>query len=280
MSFEYIAMKLASLISAGTILLILYRRLKVFKRYGLISLIYALLISVVLATPTLFLLFDLNISDIYLLLMAQFFILLMGVTHILLNPSAIPWFKDQPFKIQILYILCILLLSYFFSDLSLSYIVNPKLRLVWFLSLIWFVVPFLLNETVNQLLLVPPKVYKQWFYPLNERIDDPSDDELANPIVISFVFKKNEQTDEITTFRAKAPVGMTLGKLFYFFINDYNDRHPESRITFLNKEGEPQGWVFLKIKNKFLGSKDAIDPTSSIYSNNIKENDVLICSKI
>lgn len=280
MNVASIAMKFASVFFAGSMFFILFKRVKVLKKYGVISLIYVLLLSILLATPTLFLLFDLNISDIGLLLLAQVFILILGIAHVVLNPSAIPWYKDQPFKLQLLLILCILFLSYFFSDLSLSYIVSPKLRLVWFLSLLWFVVPILLNETVNQLLLVPPMVYKKWFYPLNERIDDPSDDELANPIVISFVFKKNEQTDEITTFRAKAPVGMTLGKLFYFFINDYNDRHPDSQITFLNKEGEPQGWVFLKIKNKFLGSKDAIDPETSIYSNNIKENDVLICSKI
>jgi hypothetical protein len=280
MNVASIAMKFASLLFAGSIFFILFKRVKVLKKFGIISLIYVLLISILLATPTLFLLFDLNISDINLLLLAQFFILLIGIVHVVFNPSLITWYKDQPFKFQVLFILCILFLSYFFSDLSLSFIVSPKLRLVWFLSLLWFVVPTLLNETVNQLLLVPPKVYTQWFYPLNERIDDPSDEELANPIVISFVFRKNNQSDEVTTFRAKAPVGMTLGRLFYFFINDYNDRHPESRITFLNNEGEPHGWIFLKIKNKFLGSKDAIDPASSIYSNNIKENDVLICNRI
>lgn len=280
MNVASIAMKFASVFFAGSLFFILFKRVKVLKKYGVISLIYVLLLSILLATPTLFLLFDLNISDIGLLLLAQVFILIMGIGHVILNPSAIPWYKDQPFKFQVLFILCILFLGYFFSDLSLSYIVSPKLRLVWFLSLLWFVVPTLLNETVNQLLLVPPKVYKKWFYPLNERIDDPSDDELANPIVISFVFSKNEQAAEVTTFRAKAPVGMTLGKLFYFFINDYNDRHPESRIAFLNSEGEPHGWVFLKIKNKLFGSKDAIDPETSIYSNNIKENDVLICNRI
>jgi hypothetical protein len=280
MNVASIAMKFASLLFAGSIFFILFKRVKVLKKYGIISLIYVLLVSILLATPTLFLLFDLNISDINLLLLAQFFILLIGIVHVAINPSLIAWYKDQPFKFQLLFLLCILILSYFFSDMSLSFIVSPKLRLVWFLSLLWFLVPTLLNETVNQLLQVPPKVYTQWFYPLNERIDDPNDEELANPIVISFVFRKNNQTDEVTTFRAKAPVGMPLGRLFYFFINDYNDRHPESRISYLNNEGEPHGWVFFKIKNKFLGLKDAVNPASSISSNNINENDVLICNRI
>lgn len=280
MNVASIAMKFVSVFFAGSLFFILFKRVKVLKKHGVISLIYVLLLSILLATPTLFLLFDLTISDIALLLLAQVFILIMGIVHILLNPLAIPWYKDQPFKFQVLFIICILFLSYFFSDLSLSFIVNPQLRLVWFLSLLWFVVPSLLNETVNQLLRVPPKVYKKWVYPLNERIDDPSDEELANPIVISFVFSKNEQAVEVTTFRAKAPVGMNLGKLFYFFINDYNDRHPESRIAFFNSEGEPYGWIFLKIKNKLFGLKDAIDPETSIYSNNIKENDVIICKRI
>ncbi len=280
MNAESIALKLASLVFAGGIFIILYKRIKVLKKYGLASLVYVLLISVLLSIPTLFLLFELSISDLLLLVLAQIFILSLGILHVFLTPTALPWYKDQPFRMQILFIICILILGYFFCNLSLSYLVNPKLQLVWYLSILWFLVPVLLNETINLLLKVPPKVFEQWYYPVNENIDDPSDEELENPIVISFIFHKNENSQELTTFRAKAPVGMKLGRLFYFFINDYNSRHPESQISFLSADRVPNGWVFMKVKNKFFRLLDAIDPKSSIYGNNIRENDVLICKRI
>jgi hypothetical protein len=164
--------------------------------------------------------------------------------------------------------------------MSLSFLVSPKLRIVWYLSLFWFLIPILLNQTVEELLKVPPKIFSQWYYPLGQNIEDPSDDELDNPIVISFVFRKNENSPELTTFRAKAPVGMKLGRLFYFFINDYNSRHPEGMISFLDQNREPYGWVFMKLKNKFFNLKEAIDPEMSIYANEIRENDILVCTKI
>lgn len=275
-----IASKLISLVFAGGVFFMVYKRVKVMKKYGAISIVYLLLTSILLAVPTLLLLFDLNISDMAVLFMAQFFILLVGVVHLLQNPSMLPWYQDQAFKIQLLFLLCILFLAYFFSDLSLSFLVHPKLRIVWYLSLLWFIIPSLLNQTVNLLMKVPSREYKNWTYPVNERVDDPSDEELDNPLVISFVLKKNTHSKAPTSFKAKAPVGMRLGRLFYFFINDYNARHPDSQISYLNQEGEPCGWVFMKTGNRLIGSKKAMDPDGSIYGNNIRENDELFCNRI
>jgi hypothetical protein len=275
-----IALKVASLVFAGGVFMILFKRIKVLKKYGVASIVYVLLISILLALPTLLNLFEINISNVLLLVIAQVFILFLGILHVRLTPSTLPWYKDQQFNMQLLFIICILFLAYFFSNMSLSFLVNPKLRIVWYLSLLWFLIPVLLNQTVEELLKVPPKIYKQWYYPLGQNIEDPSDEELENPIVISFVFQKNENSPELTTFRAKAPVGMKLGRLFYFFINDYNSRHPEGMISFLDSKRLPIGWVFTKVKNKFFNLKEGIDPESSIYINEIRENDVLICDRI
>jgi hypothetical protein len=84
----------------------------------------------------------------------------------------------------------------------------------------------------------------------------------------------------LTTFSSKAPVGMRVGRLFYFFINDYNGRHPEGVISYTNEHNEPCGWIFKKVRNKFLGLKEVIDPDSSIYADEIKENDLLYCQRI
>mgnify|MGYP001294781377 CR=1 FL=1 len=275
-----IALKVASLVFAGGIFMILFKRIKVLKRYGIASIVYVLLISILLALPTLLNLFKFNLSNILLLVCAQVFILFLGILHVMLTPATLPWYKDQPFNMKLMFVICILFLAYFFSNLSLSFLVSHDLQIVWYLSLLWFLIPILLNQTVEALLQVPPKIFKQWYYPLNQNIDDPSDEELENPIVISFIFPKNEESPEQTTFRAKAPVGMKLSRLFYFFINDYNSRHPEGTISFLDSNRAPYGWIFMKVKNKFFNLKDGMDPDISIYANEIRENDVLICKRI
>ncbi len=280
MNSASIALKVASLVFSGGILMVLFKRIKVLKKYGLASVIYILLISLLLAFPTLFNLFKFNLSQILVLVCAQVFILFMGVLHVVLIPTTLPWYKAQPFNMQLLFVICILILAFFFSNLSLSDLQKHQLPFTWYISLLWFLIPLLLNKTIEELVKVPPKIYKLWYYPVGQNIDDPSDEELENPIIISFIFEKNESSYKLTTFRAKAPVGMKVGRLFYFFINDYNDRHPEGTISYLNENHEPCGWIFRKVKNRFLGLKVTIDPDSSVYASEIRENDLLYCQRI
>lgn len=280
MNSTSIVLKIASLVFAGSFLLILFKKIKSLKKYGLVSVIYILIASLLLAIPTLFNLFLSNLNEIFILLFAQVFILTIGILHVVFIPSILPWYKTQPFNLNVLFLICILFLSFFFSNLSLSDLQKHQLPLVWYLSLLWFLVPVLLDKTINELLKVPQKEYKLWYYPVNQNIEDPSDEELENPVIISFIFKKNEQSNELTTFRAKAPVGMSIGRLFYFFINDYNDRNPEGIISYMNESHEPCGWIFRKVRIKFLGLKEVIDPDSSVYADEIKENDLLYCQRI
>jgi hypothetical protein len=280
MNSANIALKVASLVFSGGILVLLFKKIKVLKKYGLASIIYILLISLLLAFPTLFNLFGFDVSEILLLICAQVFILIIGILHVVFVPSTLPWYKGQSFNLQLLFIISILFLAFFFTNLSLTDLQKQQLPLVWYLSLLWFLIPVLLNKTVDEYLKVPPKVFSLWYYPVDKNIDDPSDEELENPIVISFIFNKNESSSGLTTFRAKAPVGMKFGRLFYFFINDYNDRHPEGPISYLDDNHEPCGWIFKKVRNKFLGLKETIDPDGSVYGNEIRENDLLYCHRI
>lgn len=280
MSPESIALKTASLVFSGGILLILLKRIKVLKKYGLVSLIYVILVSLLLAFPTLFNLFGFNVSTILLLICDQVFIIIISILHIIYVSETLPWHKDQPFSVQLVFVISILFLAFFFSNLSLSDLQKQQLPLIWYLSLLWFLIPILLNKTIDELLKLPLKEYKFWYYPLNQNIDDPTDEEMENPVVISFIFKKNNNSTELTTFRAKAPIGMMVGRLFYFFINDYNSSHPEGAISYLDSNHEPCGWIFKKVRNKLLGLKEVIDPDNSVYSNEIRENDLLYCERI
>ncbi len=92
-----------------------------------------------------------------------------------------------------------------------------------------FPVPWLIVHTFRRAVGIPPKILKEWYYPLGQYIDEPEDAKMRNLKVISFEFQKRTNDPHFTNFRAKAPADMDFGMLFYYFINDYNERHSNSR---------------------------------------------------
>ena len=143
---------------------------------------------------------------------------------------------------------------------------------------ICFIIPYFIVKLYEFAVSIPVSIYKQWEYPLNKNIKDPKEHELKNPVVISFEFNKEIDSSDITHFRLKAPEEMEFGKLFYFFINDYNERHPESQIMHLDKDNKPYGWVFYS-KPNFMGNRKHFDFNKTVSSNKIKENDLIICQR-
>jgi len=149
---------------------------------------------------------------------------------------------------------------------------------IFLASAICFMIPYLTIKLYEFAVSVPVPVYKKWTYPEQKNIKDPKESELKNPVVISFEFNKEIDVDEISNFRLKAPEQMEFGKLFYFFINDYNERHPESQISHLDENNVPYQWVFYS-KPNFIGNRKHYDFTKTVDSNNIKENDIIICQR-
>jgi hypothetical protein len=146
-------------------------------------------------------------------------------------------------------------------------------------SIIWFIIPWFINLTFQSALAIPNRVLKQWYYPVGEEIEEPDEDKLKNLLVVSFVFQKQVTDAHYTNFRAKAPVDMELGELFYYFINDYNERHPHDKIEFINDSGEPYGWVFHTKTRFYTIHPKLLAADKTIFSNGIRENEVIICSR-
>ena len=145
-------------------------------------------------------------------------------------------------------------------------------------SAICFLIPYLVVKLYEFAVTIPVPVYNKWMYPLGKNIKDPKESELKNPVVISFEFNKEIDSSEISNFRLKAPEQMEFGKLFYFFINDYNERHPENQIAHLDKDNKPYEWVFYS-KPNFLGNRKYYDFNKTVDANSIKENEEIICQR-
>jgi hypothetical protein len=145
-------------------------------------------------------------------------------------------------------------------------------------SLVWFLVPFAFTRSIGWYDRIPKRIFKTWSYPVDNPYPDPSDSELASPLVISFEFMKKTGNEEFTQFRAKAPKDLQFGKLFYYFINDYNSRHPESTIEIADATAAFP-WVF-HFKPRFLVRTRYLDPDETVFHNQIRENSVIVCKRI
>jgi len=210
----------------------------------------------------------------------QAWFFLMGVLHYYAMNTYLKWAGDRrSFFAELLFTIfmslfgciCFLLIYHSLSRNGLEYVMVG--------SVLFFLLPFLVFHTFRRAVAIPPRIVKEWFYPVNEYIDEPEDSKMRNLKVISFEFQKQTNAPHFTNFRAKAPADMDFGDLFYYFINDYNERHSNSRIEVADLRGEPHGWIFYKKSRWFTVMTNYIDAEKTINNNRIKENDVIICAR-
>jgi len=205
--------------------------------------------------------------------------LILGFLHIVFLKKVLPWaFKKSfwPESALTIGIGCmgtaLMLVALHFSNVFVF-------ERIYIVPVLFFLVPFLFYLTYRLNLEIPVKVLRKWRYPVDEHVDDPTDREMDSPLVVGFEFKKRANDDELTSFRAKAPREMVFGKLFYYFINDYNDRNPDEKIEFIDKMEKPFNWIFYH-KPGWFGNIRYIDPEDTNSFNFIKENSVIVCKRV
>lgn len=186
--------------------------------------------------------------------------------------------RNKQFFAELLFLISIILLSvaifsslqYFIKDRNFMYF--PML-----LCLLFLLIPFLLLHTFDAAFSIPYPVYHYWQYPLHHPIELPDEDERERLYVIGLEIPKKVTDDERTYFTVKAPENMTLGDLFYHFINDYNEVQSEKPIAYATGE-EAHEWTF-RSKPKWYHSSKILNPELNVKYNKIKENTVVICER-
>jgi hypothetical protein len=211
----------------------------------------------------------------------QVLFLLYGGLHIHMMQRKMDWGKDkQTFIPDLMFTFLILLAGAICFVLAYRWVNREGLELPMMWATIFFIIPLFVWHGFLTALAIPPKVLNKWYYPVHEPMEDPEENKLKNMLLISFEFQKNGQDAFFTNFRAKAPVDMELGELFYYFINDYNERHPQGQILFSNGTGKPHGWMFYKKPKWYTILTTYMDADKTIFLNRIRENDVIVCSRI
>lgn len=210
----------------------------------------------------------------------QVYFLLLGCFHVFfLNRNAAWGSEEKLFVPEMLYTVMISLCGCIAYLLVHRWLNKNGLEYIMSSSILFFAVPFFFYHAFQKALAIPPKVLKKWFYPVGEEVEEPEDSKLRNLLVISFEFQKNQADPQVTNFRAKAPRDMDFGQLFYYFINDYNEMHKNSKIQYTNGSGKPYGWIFYRKSKWYTISTHYIDAEKTIFTNHIRENDVIICAR-
>jgi hypothetical protein len=209
----------------------------------------------------------------------QLLFIAMGIAHVFLQYRFLKWAGDGSFWAELIFAIVIMLTGAMCFVMTYRITNREGIELIMATSVTAFIIPFFVSYTYRAAVGIPAKVFRQWHYPVNAHIQDPDESKLKNLLVISFEFQKKESDKYFTNFRAKAPADMEFGQLFYYFINDYNDRHPGGAIYYTS-EGTPNGWIFFKKPKWYTIVTQYVDTDRTIFLNNIKENDVIICSRI
>lgn len=210
----------------------------------------------------------------------QVFFLLMGSAHVYYMQHHIKWtVTGKTFLPEILFTALVCVVGCMGFLVVYRLVGDRGLEYHMLAASFFFIIPFFFYNSFLKAISIPPKIVKEWFYPMADEPADPEESKLKNLLVISFEFRKKIHDVTITNFRSKAPVDMNFGELFYYFINDYNERHPENKVEYLNEAGEPNGWIFFKKPGWNTLLTNYIDAEKTIFNNRIRENDVIVCTR-
>ena len=203
-----------------------------------------------------------------------------GILHLYTMRRWLKWTGPGAFWPEVLHLLVIMLLGAVVMIMTYRVVNREGAEIAMSTSALFFILPYFIYQTYQRAVSIPPKIFKEWRYPVHGKEPDLDERKLRNLLVISFEFQKQVSDRYFTNFRAKAPADMEFGQLFYYFINDYNDRHNDSTIRYSNQQGDLHGWIFYRKPKWYHLSTRYIDTEKTIFINNIRENDIIICNRV
>jgi hypothetical protein len=209
----------------------------------------------------------------------QVYFAIAGSFHLILFQTYFKKFDSKKMHTEV-FIACItaMYISIFVIVIA-GYFQELNYMLYLIATLLFFIIPTLTYLLYETAISIPARLHKRWFYPLNSKYPAPQASEMRNVIILNLVFQKKANDKQIINFKVKAPKAFDFGRLFYYFINDYNEKNPGAQINYLDDKEQPFGWYFYT-KPKWFGSSDYIDPEIAIDTNNVQDGATIICQRI
>jgi hypothetical protein len=218
--------------------------------------------------------FDFSRLSLGVFIGAMVWMLIIGILHNWLFEK----FLGQDITGKIIFTLALFFFGYSLIFLLYKFIFKCPFPCIFLSPGFCFLAPAFIVTAFDHFTEIPVRVFKAWNFPPPGTLSDPNDSEMADPIIVNFEISKGIN-DTRTVFKAKAPKGLTLGRLFYYFIMDYNSRYPDNPVLVNEGENSYFKWSFLITGSVFSG-KAYLDPDLTISDNKIKENASITCERI
>lgn len=138
-----------------------------------------------------------------------------------------------------------------------------------------FLLPLLFRYAYKAWRAIPPRVYRKWFYPVDQPVPLL---ELADTVRLNVRVAKVPDAPELASYVVKAPIDRTLHDMFHYLIFSHNaEENPEQPILYHegNNEGSLLGWIFYKPRWGGL-TKQFLDPALTLTRNGVRANDVIV----
>lgn len=217
-----------------------------------------------------------KLSDEY--LFYQISTLLFGGLHVFFYRWYFNEFEIKKLGEELLFALVIVLYSSIPFILIYTALSGLEFTALMCSQFIVFFIPTWINGLFDYIIKIPPKIYVTWKFPEEKNaFADLEDAEIRDLLLITLLIKKNETDKEYTSIRAKGPVRMDFGRLFYHTAHDYN-KHFSNQPIQLNFDGKPCHWVFF-LQPKWNERAKYVDARYTLGMNGITENSVIICER-
>jgi hypothetical protein len=242
---------------------------------------YAIVFVLLLGAVAAFGFFNFEVP-MYFFYFVQAFALLIGILHLWQMGKRFGWKNQYSFYQKLNLSVIILLVAMVVQAVILSFCNSLKgLFIIFPFSLLTFLFPLLAVSTYEFAIAIPKSIYKTWKYSTNVKLPDMDLIDFSNSYIVTFELKKTVDDFNYTFMKFKAPLErLTFGELFYLYVNEYNDKHRESKIQYLDSNNLPLQWIFYKKPSKWWESKKYIDPSLTIRENKIKENFLIVSERV
>lgn len=270
------------LVIVSSLLMVLVKNVRaIFSKNKLKALIYAVVLALLFGLTAL-LAYDkvLNNSPSQAFIAIEIVFFIFGVIHVFTLRNTFKEFRGAKLEFFGEFISSLVLLSLaLFVFVQVVSRFRPEFSSIYFSGGLVFLVPLLTLKTYEYAMAIPLKVYKTWLYPERHEVKEPTATELSHPLVVSLEFKKKPGDKDLSRFKVKAPEHMEFGKLFYFFVDDYNALHPEGKIEIKDSRGDASAWIFY-FKPNWWRSLQHIDADKTVAWNGIREENTIVVQRV
>ncbi|EJG03282.1 TssN family type VI secretion system protein [Flavobacterium sp. F52] len=210
------------------------------------------------------------------LLFYQIVSLVFGVFHVWIYRNYFQEFKQKSFVVELLFASVAPLYSSLLFAIIYTALNGINFTFIMCGHFILFVVPTAIDKAFCFMMLIPPKKITTWtpdkFYKTIKS------NEMNGILLITLLIKKEYSDEKYISIRAKAPVGVKFGRLFFLAVNGYNQSNPENQIKVMMPNKQNYNWVFYP-QSKWYEKTKYIDALYDMESNLIKENSVIVCER-